>query len=85
VLSRLFRRRFLEELEKAHQSGQLEFFSDLQPLQDPQSFARYLHPLREAEWVVYANGASLHRCPKCGVGEMIITEILVRGRSIQSP
>jgi Transposase zinc-binding domain/Putative transposase len=37
---------------KGHQSSPLQFFSDLQPLQDPQSFTRYLDPLREAEWVV---------------------------------
>ena len=54
VLSRLFRRLFLEMLEQAYRAGKLEFFSDLQPLQDPEAFARYLDPLRQIEWVVYA-------------------------------
>jgi hypothetical protein len=54
VLSRLFRRLFLEALEKAHADGQLQFFGDLQPLRDPQAFAAYLSPLRQTEWVVYA-------------------------------
>ncbi len=54
VLSRLFRRLFLEALEKAFQDNRLQFFSELEPLCDPKGFARYLDPWREAEWVVYA-------------------------------
>jgi hypothetical protein len=54
VLSRLFRRLFLEALEKAHAAGQLQFFSDLEPLRNPAAFACYLAPLRQLEWVVYA-------------------------------
>ena len=54
VLSRLFRRLFLEYLVKAFDAGKVEFFSSLEPLRDPSSFLDYLAPLREAEWVVYA-------------------------------
>jgi hypothetical protein len=54
VLSRLFRRRFLEELEKTHRAGQLQFFGEYADLADPKSFARWLAPLRQCEWVVYA-------------------------------
>ena len=54
VLSRLFRRLFLEDLDKAFQSGKLQFFHSLEALQNPQEFARYLAPVRKAEWVVYA-------------------------------
>jgi len=54
VLSRLFRRLFLEWLEKAFDDGQLKFFSSLQQLQDHRAFLRYLTPLRNKEWVVYA-------------------------------
>lgn len=54
VLSRLFRRLFLEALGKAHQKGQLKFFSELEPLRNPGAFARYLAPLQQIEWVVYA-------------------------------
>ena len=54
MLSRLFRRLFLQYLVKAFDSGELEFFSSLQPLRDPSTFLDYLAPLREAEWVVYA-------------------------------
>ena len=54
VLSRLFRRRFLEELEKLHASGQLQFFGELESLRDAAAFHRYLAPLRQTEWVVYA-------------------------------
>ncbi|MBO0742853.1 MAG: IS91 family transposase [Hyphomicrobiaceae bacterium] len=52
VLSRLFRRLFLEKLIAAHQ--QLQFFGNHLPLADVQAFATYLAPLRKAEWVVYS-------------------------------
>ena len=54
VLSRLFRRLFLEKLLAAHKAGHLKFFGDHAALADPQAFAAYLAPLRRAEWVVYA-------------------------------
>ena len=54
VLSRLFRRLFLEKLIAAHKAGHLKFFGDHAALADPQAFAAYLAPLRRAEWVVYA-------------------------------
>jgi hypothetical protein len=54
VLSRLFRRRFLEELEKLHRTGQLPFFGDHAGLADAETFGRWLAPLRNCEWVVYA-------------------------------
>jgi hypothetical protein len=54
VLSRLFRRLFLEALAKAYADGELQFFSDLEPLREAAPFAQYLTPLRKAEWVVYA-------------------------------
>jgi hypothetical protein len=54
VLSRLFRRLFLEALAKAHQAGELRFFTDHSDLADPGIFAHWLRPLRKQEWVVYA-------------------------------
>src|ERR1700751_1408784 len=54
VLSRLFRRLFLEFLQKAFNDQQLHFFSSLHELQDPSAFSAYLTPLRQAKWVVYA-------------------------------
>jgi hypothetical protein len=54
VLSRLFRRRFLEELHQAHRSGRLQFFGEYAALDDARTFAQWLAPLRECEWVVYA-------------------------------
>ena len=54
VLSRLFRRRFLEELGKAHRTGQLQFFGEYAPLAGATAFADWLTPLRKCEWVVYA-------------------------------
>jgi hypothetical protein len=54
VLSRLFRRRFLEELAKAHRAGQLQFFGEYAALTEATVFADWLAPLRKCEWVVYA-------------------------------
>jgi hypothetical protein len=54
VLSRLFRRLFLTYLQEAFDAGQLQFFSSLEVLHDPEDFARYLNPLRKQKWVVYA-------------------------------
>jgi len=54
VLSRLFRRRFLEALLAAHGRGQLRFFGEHAELADPARFAAWLAPLRAIEWVVYA-------------------------------
>jgi hypothetical protein len=54
VLSRLFRRLFLDELAKLHQTGKLRFFGDLAKLADPEAFAAHLAPLRKTNWVVYA-------------------------------
>lgn len=54
VLSRLFRRRFLEELSAAHGRGQLHFFGEHADLANPATFADWLAPLRQCEWVVYA-------------------------------
>ena len=54
MLSRLFRRRFLEELHQAHRSGRLQFFGEYAALSDARAFAQWLAPLREVEWVVYA-------------------------------
>jgi len=54
VLSRLFRRLFLERLVATHNAGRLHFFGDLAPLADRRAFAAHLAPLRKIEWVVYA-------------------------------
>jgi len=54
VLSRLFRRRFLEMLAAAHDAYRLSFFANHQALADKAAFNAYLKPLRTSEWVVYA-------------------------------
>ncbi len=54
VLSRLFRRRFLEALQQAHRDGLLQFFGEHTTLADADLFARWLAPLHQCEWVVYA-------------------------------
>ncbi|MGV1015615.1 MAG: IS91 family transposase, partial [Methyloceanibacter sp.] len=54
VLSRLFRRRFLEELQRLHDGGKLRFFGEHAALAEPAAFKDWLAPLRKCEWVVYA-------------------------------
>ena len=54
MLSRLFRRLFLEGMAALHAAGRLAFFGDLAPLADQRAFDAALAPLRRSEWVVYA-------------------------------
>jgi hypothetical protein len=54
VLSRLFRRLFLDELSLAFEAGDLGFFGDLANLAEHTAFNRRLCKLRRVEWVVYA-------------------------------
>lgn len=54
VLSRLFRRLFLESRQKAFDSSPLKFFAALEPLGERLAFAQHLTRLKELEWFVYA-------------------------------
>jgi len=54
VLSRLFRRLFLERLVASHNAGRLHFFGDHAPLVELRAFSAYLAPLHKIEWVVYS-------------------------------
>ncbi len=54
VLSRLFRRLFLEKLQRAFDRCQLSFHGEWAHLSQRDAFAEYLRPLAECEWVVYA-------------------------------
>ena len=65
VLSRLFRRLFLEALELAYQQGELQFHGSLHHLGDNQAFQQHLQPARQVEWVVYAK-------PPFGGAEQVI-------------
>ena len=53
VLSRLFRRLFLERLVEAYQAGELKFFGEHQALAKANVFANWIKPLWKIEWVVY--------------------------------
>lgn len=54
VLSRLFRRLFLDYLAEAHERGLLFFFGDLSDLGDAAIFTQRLQTLKAADRVVYA-------------------------------
>ena len=54
VLSRYFRRVFLERLAELHADGRLAFFGDQRRLDNPQAFAELIADLRRTEWVVDA-------------------------------
>ena len=54
VLSRLFRRLFLQSLQKAFDAGKLHFFAALEPLRERPAFTQLLERAKTSEWVVYA-------------------------------
>lgn len=54
VLSRLYRRLFIEKLCDAYHAGKLSFFGDQQILKESCYFTDWIKPLRKIEWVVYA-------------------------------
>jgi hypothetical protein len=54
VLGHLFRRLFLESLQKAFDSGKLRFFAALESFRQPQAFAELVARMKACEWVVYA-------------------------------
>jgi len=54
VLSRLFRRLFLQGLMDLHHAGKLTFFGNLEGLAEADAFTTWLAPFRKSEWVVYA-------------------------------
>jgi hypothetical protein len=54
VLGKLFRGRFLRQLEQLHAAGRLRFFGNQVGLSDRRAFLRHLMPLRKKRWVVYA-------------------------------
>jgi hypothetical protein len=54
VLSRLFRRLFLEKLGQAHRDDRLQFFGALADLAEAEPFKAHIEPLSKVDWVVYA-------------------------------
>jgi hypothetical protein len=54
VLSRLYRRLFLEGLQASFQARELGFFGELAALAEPAAFAGLIARMSEFEWVVYA-------------------------------
>ncbi len=66
VLSKLFRRLFLERLAAAHEAGHLQFFGEHAGLAEPGALAAYLAPSRKIKWVVYAK-------PPFGGPEAVLT------------
>lgn len=54
VLSRLFRRLFIDGLLALYEAGELKFFGDHKRLVDIDVFTKWLAPFSKSEWVVYA-------------------------------
>ena len=54
VLSRLFRRLYLEGLREAYEQNKLLFFGDCLPIEEEKSFLVWLNNQRKMDWVVYA-------------------------------
>ena len=54
VLSRLFRRLFIERLRQTYDQGLLQFHASMSSLDNKQAFDEFIAPARQCEWVVYA-------------------------------
>lgn len=54
MLSRLFRRLYLQSLCTAFVAGQFQFFGDIADRADPEAFARLLTSASRQDWAVYA-------------------------------
>ncbi len=54
VLSEVFRGKFLDRLRRSFKRGELRFYGDLAPLNDPKRFAAFIGPLHHIDWVVYS-------------------------------
>jgi hypothetical protein len=65
VLSQTFRGKFLHYLGQAFRAGKLNFFSEHRHLHEPAAFRRYLAPVWNTEWVVYA------KRPFAGPGQVL--------------
>jgi hypothetical protein len=57
VLSRLFRRLFLEYLIRSFHQNRLAFYGDLHRLSDPTDFSKLIEKCSRHEWVVYAKSS----------------------------
>jgi len=53
VLSSLFRGKFLDNLKKAYEAGELQFAGQIKALKEASAFKRFLSDLYHQEWVVY--------------------------------
>ena len=65
VLSRLYRRLFLDRLQAAFEAGSLTFFGEIASLRDPSAFGAHIRALRSVPWVVYA------KRPFAGPGQVL--------------
>jgi hypothetical protein len=54
VLSRVFRGKLLDYLQRAHKAGELPMTEGQAGLSDPKQFGRFLSSLYKIDWVVYA-------------------------------
>jgi hypothetical protein len=54
VLSKVFRGVFMQTLQQAYQEGLLTWHGEVEHLQDPAAFHRFIQPAWEKDWVVYA-------------------------------
>src|SRR5215510_4035221 len=54
VLSRVFRGKFCDGLQRAFEAGQLGFFGECLALADEENFRRFLRTLFQHDWVVYS-------------------------------
>ena len=54
VLSRVFRGKFCDGLQRAFEAGQLGFFGECLAIADEENFRRFLRTVFQHDWVVYS-------------------------------
>jgi hypothetical protein len=57
AVAAMFRGKFCAGLLQLHTTGKLQFYGQLQPLQDPAAFAALLRQVSSGRWVVFAKGS----------------------------
>jgi hypothetical protein len=78
VLSRLFRRLFLERLQAAYRAGRLRFSGTLEGFGDAHAFAAAIRRLSRKNWIIYAKppfGSLANGCRRARLA--IIRQLLV--------
>lgn len=54
VMSSMFKKKFIDTLERAYHKGELKFYGNIKEYENPKAFYELILTLRNKEWVVYS-------------------------------